>query len=264
VRSRIRIRCLRTGKSVNLLGRDFGLLARQRTLLGEGGLSGILLFLETLGQEGVEFLGVSTGLDPSGALEGLDGTLALKTLGGDEPLDLRGLGGGFLTLLLNTTTDDVLADIIILGQVEERSDLGGSLGSETAGADSVGETFDLVVSLLDDDKVENRKISADDATSDGLSLALTSLALTVARVTLLEKKTDTLVGEDTLFHGETLLVVTTRDSEDVSLEIITQVVSLDFVADTLVEEVTKLAVIFDVEQLLAASGWVSYVELHGG
>jgi len=81
-------------------------------------------------------------------------------------------------------------------------------------------------------------------------------------MSLLQHQADTQVGKDTLLHGETLLVVTTRDTEDVSLEVITEVVSLDFVTDALVVEVTKLAVIIDVEQLLAASGWVSYVKLH--
>jgi len=137
------------------------------------------LLFEALGEKGVVLFGSGTRLDPTISLEGLEGTLALKTLRGDKTLDLGCLGSGFLSLLLNAATDDVLTDIIFLGQVEESSDLGGSLGSETTGLDGIGESFNFVLSLLDDDKVEDGKVGSDDATADGLTLAFTSLALTV-------------------------------------------------------------------------------------
>lgn len=85
----------------------------------------------------------------------------------------------------------------------------------------VGETGDLLVALLDDAESKDGKVHADDAATDRLSLALTSAAGAVARVTLGEKEADTGRVHDTLLHGETLLVVSTSDTEDVALELIT-------------------------------------------
>ena len=50
---------------------------------------------------------------------------------------------------------------------------------------------------------------------------------TKATRTLVEEELDTAVGEDTLHHGETLLVVAAGDAEDVAGELFTEVVALD-------------------------------------
>ena len=75
--------------------------------------------LDTLGEDslvlGLSILGVlSTALLESQAM-----TLALEDDRGHKALDLGGLGVGLLlgVLGLNLTTDDILANIIILGQV---------------------------------------------------------------------------------------------------------------------------------------------------
>lgn len=78
-----------------------------------------------------------------------------------------------------------------------------------------------------DDEGEHGQIRADDAAADGLALAGTLSALTEALHALLEEKAHTLLGEDTLKHGETLLVVTAGDTEDVSLELIAEGVAGD-------------------------------------
>jgi hypothetical protein len=49
-------------------------------------------------------------LSPS-PLESDPVTLVLETLGGDQPLDLGGLGVGLLALLGDLTTDDELANL---------------------------------------------------------------------------------------------------------------------------------------------------------
>ena len=46
------------------------------------------------------------------------------------------------------------------------------------------------------------------------------------------------VGEDTLAHGKALLVVTTRDTEDVTLELVAEDVGGDFIRDALIVERT--------------------------
>jgi hypothetical protein len=63
---------------------------------------------------------------------------------------------------------------------------------------------------------------------------------------------DTLV-EDTLSHGETLLVVSSGDLEDVALELVAEGVDLDLCAHTLIEEDSALLVIVDLDCLLGSS-----------
>lgn len=60
------------------------------------------------------------------------------------PSGLRlGVRLGSLLLGLNLSADDKLADVVFLGQVEESSDLGSSLGTKALGLNGVGETGDV-------------------------------------------------------------------------------------------------------------------------
>lgn len=84
------------------------------------------------------------------------------------------------------------------------------------------------------------EIRTNDAASDGLSLSFTSLSGSVALVALAHKESNSSLDEDTLLHGETILIVTTSDLEDVSLEFITKSVSFDFLAhSSTVEDGTR-------------------------
>jgi len=69
---------------------------------------------------------------------------------------------------------------------------------------------------------------------------------------------------DTLLHGETLLVVATGDSEDVSLPLVTDTVTRHLLTHATVHEHAKTALIFDLDELLGAVGWVGNVQLHVG
>jgi len=120
--------------------------------------------------------------------------------------------------------------IIILGEAEELSDLGSTLGAETLGVHDVGQAGDIVVALLDDAESEHGQIHGDDAATDGFTLALTSTAGAVAGVALREQETDTGWVHDSLLHWETLLVVAAGDSEDVALEFISNTVTWDLCA----------------------------------
>ena len=79
-------------------------------------------------------------------------------------------------------------------------------------------------------------VGRDDASTDRLPLALSLPAGTVAGGSLLEEEADTFAGHDTLLHGETLLVISSRDLEDVSLELIAKHVTLYFLVHALVVE----------------------------
>ncbi len=72
--------------------------------------------------------------------------------------------------------------IVILAEAEEAADLGSTLGTEALGVDDVGKTGEFAVALLDDGEGKDSQVHADDATTDGLSLALTGTAGSVAGV----------------------------------------------------------------------------------
>jgi len=104
----------------------------------------------------------------------------------------------------------------------------------TLGKDSVGQTGELLLSLLDNNSSENTNVTSDNASTDrleqrqqlirgcansdrpsaisvktDLSLPLTSSAGTVARVARRQEQSGTGVQQHTLLHGETLTVVST-------------------------------------------------------
>jgi len=148
--------------------------------------------------------------------------LALDHSWGDQTLDLGGDRPDFTVLDSLVVTDNVLPDVIGGRKVEQLPDVGSPLGSETLWDALVGQSGDLTISLLDNSKIENRQASINNATVDGFTFALTGSAAPVARVSLAEKETHTSSGEDSLLHGETLLVVSTTDTEDVSLEFLSK------------------------------------------
>lgn len=87
------------------------------------------------------------------------------------------------------------------------------------------ESGNILVTFLDNNTGNDTHVGVDDATTSGLLLAFTCASGTVTRMTwtsrsvctraiqpkrtLGHEQLDTLVGQDTLSHGETLLVVTT-------------------------------------------------------
>lgn len=69
------------------------------------------------------------------------------------------------------------------------------------------------------------------------------------------------VCEDTLLHGETLLVVSSSDADDVSLPLITKKIGFDLSSHALLIEHTKLVVIHNFDELLGPRGGVGNVQL---
>ena len=155
-------------------------------------------------------------------------------------LNIRfGIGFSILFLgRLNLPSNDVLPDVVFLGKVEEPPDFSSSLGAEPLGKNIVGQAFHLAFPLFHNNQGENSNIGADNATTDRLAFALTVPAGTVAGVTVGEEESDTVGEENTLLHGETLLVVSTSDTEDISSPLGTQSVGFDFLRDPFVVEDT--------------------------
>lgn len=136
-------------------------------------LGGGLLLLEVLGEE-LLILDVSL----SGGLPGVDLALLVERLSSqslvsDESLDLRSLVEGLVTLL-DLSADNILGDIVLLSESVGLSDLASSLGAESSRLLRVGKTFDFTGTLLENLEGNDAKIRTADATSDGLSLSLTS------------------------------------------------------------------------------------------
>jgi len=221
------------------------LLSLLGTLSDQGHVSGLL---------GLVLLSAST-------LESDTGPLALELLRGDQTLDLWCLGVLLATLGGDGSTDDELAHILLGAEAEELADLGGALWAETHRLGLVGEAGNLLLALLDDDEVQHRQVLGDDASTDRLALHLTSAALAVALASLAEEQTHALWGKNTLHHWETLFVVSSRDAESVSLELIAEGVAIDLLGDTLVEEWQQLLVVINVDGLLRARFGACNVEL---
>lgn len=74
-----------------------------------------------------------------------------------------------------------------------------------------------LITFFDDDQVENAEVGVNDATTDRLALTLTSPAGAVAGVALAEQQAHTSLGQDTLLHGEALLVIASADAHHVAL-----------------------------------------------
>lgn len=123
-------------------------------------------------------------------------TLALETLGCHETLDLGGFGVVLLALLCDGTTDDKFADIVLLVETEELADLGSTLGTEALGVDNIGQSRNLILSLLDDAQGENSQVLSGNGTTDTLALALTGAARSVAAVAIAEEELNTVGEED--------------------------------------------------------------------
>lgn len=204
------------------------------------GVNSVALLSTLVGADGEELGVVSGSLLGGGNLGLLNSkavTLALECDGGDEALDLGGLPLALAALLGgNLTVDDELTDVVLLGEVEELADLAGALGAEATGDGAVGKPGDGGLTRLGDDEGKGAQISTNDASTDGLATALTSAAGAVARVTSGEEEAGTASEEDTLLHGETLLVVTTGDLEDEALPLVAEEISLNLLTHTLIVE----------------------------
>jgi len=218
------------------------------TLAGSALLGGV--FLEEL----LVGLGsVARGLD-SVDLSSLEGHLSADSLLGDHTLNMGGLPVGLVTgLVLDLTVDNVLADIIeLLVKVESADNSHASLSSESVGTLDVIASGNVGVTLLDNAEGDDGKIGAGDASTDGFTLALSGSTGSVGSSLLSEENAGSSVNEDTLLHGETLLVVSSSDSEDVALVGVSEELSVDFLAHSLVEERTDEFLFVDFDFLVSA------------
>jgi len=201
----------------------------------------------------------------SAALEGVQVTTALETHGCNEPLDFGCLGIRFGILLLTALhlpPNNILPDIILLAQIEELPNLSRPLRSQSLRQHIIRQARNLTLTLFHDDQTQHSNIRSDDAAPNGFALALARAAGTVAGVAVGEKELDSVGEEDTLFHGESLFIVTACDAEDIALPFVAERVSGNLLGDFLIIENAVSLLIINVNELLFPSSGVGDVELH--
>lgn len=170
-------------------------------------------------------------------------TLALHSTGGNQPLNLGCLGVPLLVpLSRNLTTNNVLAHIILLGQVEHLPNVTRPLGTQTLGNLRIRQPRDIRFTLLDNYQRQGRNIAGDNASTNGFTFTFTRTTRTVAGVAFGKKETDSTGFEDTLLHGETLFVVSAGDFEDVAFEFVAEGVAFDVLRHALFVEDTAIVV----------------------
>lgn len=130
--------------------------------LGDSGLG----LRDSLGQQGCVLGSVLLLLLSVPSLDGESMSLVLESLRGHQSLDLWCLCVCLLALLGDFTSDDKLSDIVLFRQVEESSNLGGPLWSETLWLRYVGETWDVGLTLLDNREGEDGEVVSGDASTD--------------------------------------------------------------------------------------------------
>ena len=72
--------------------------------------------------------------------------------------------------------------------------------------------------LLDDNQVEHRQVAVNNTSTDRLSLSVSLPSWSVTGLSLSQQQTCSAIGEYSLLHGETLLVVSTGDADNISLQ----------------------------------------------
>lgn len=158
------------------------------------------------------------------------------------------------------TGDNKLANIIFLGEIEQFPDVVGSFRSQSAGNGAIGQSLDGFTGLRHD-QVQDRNIVTDNATTDGFPFAFTLSTGPVGLVSLLTQQTDAVIAEDTLSHGETLFVIATTDTENVSVEFFSQDTPVHFLGHAAVVEILEPAFVVNLENLLFPGAGTSDVDL---
>ena len=193
-----------------------------------GGAGLLLLLLQLL-----HALLVGSGLLASGLLAGvlaspldgaLVGALVAETQVGDQALDLGRLVV-LVAVVLELAAHHELPHVVLLAQTEQLADVARTLRTQAAGLRRrlVRQTRDLVLALLHDHQVQHADVRAHDAAAHRLALALTLrvssspethvATSTVAGHSVGEEKTHTVVAQNSLLHGEALLVVSSGNAE---------------------------------------------------
>ena len=183
----------------------------------------------------------------------------------DEALNAWSLYARLLSLLLHLAANNKAADVVLTPEVEQLADFARALGAQAAGVGNVSDALDGGCTYLGDDDIEARNIRPNNAPANALLAALTWAATecTEANGATLQQQRHTAGCQDTLNHGESLLVLTTLEVEGVPSELWPEQRTIDFVAKAVVVDVgLAQRVVTDVELLDGSVARISDVDLH--
>ena len=140
-------------------------------------------------------------------------TLVAQSTVGHQTLDLGSLVV-LVSVVLEHTAHHELAHVVLLRQTEQLADVACSLRTQTTGLRGrlVRQTRNLLLALLHDHQVQHANVRTHDAAAHRLSLSLSSAASAVARTAVRQQKAHTVIAQNTLLHGEALLVVSSRNA----------------------------------------------------
>ena len=246
-----------------MFGSKLGRLAR-RSSLGNKRPTSFSLFGESLGNNLLVGSSFFLASKDGGHLFRLVTSLALQHQGSYETLNLGSLASFSALLVGKGTRNNVLANIVIFGQVEQLANVVGPLGTQATGDGIVGQTRDILLSLLGNDQVKDRNIMSNDASTDGLALTLSDTARAVGLVSLLTEDSNTVVGQDTLTHGKALFVVSSGDAKNISFEFFSQNASLNLLGHAALVEALETLFVINFKDLLHARGGARNIKLRNG
>lgn len=87
--------------------------------------------------------------------------------------------------------DDVLADVVFLGEIEELANVAGAFRSETTWNVDVGQSGNFLLAFANDNQRQSREVGIDDASANGFTFALSGTTWTIARMSFLQEQADT-------------------------------------------------------------------------
>jgi len=160
---------------------------------------------------------------------------------------------------LKWSSQHVLTHVVFLRQIEQFPDLGRAFRSQSTRNSGIGQAGNILFTFLYDDQTQNRQICVYDAAANRFSLSLTRSSRTIARMALAQQQTDALIRQNALLHRKALLVVSTADTEDISLPLIAQRCSIDFLRQTFIVENANFLFIFEVKDFLTTGSGIRYV-----
>ena len=154
-------------------------------------------------------------------------------------------------LALESSSNDVLLDksscvnSFSLGNTEKLPDTRSPLWTKSLGHNCIGKPGDLLLALLGNDAGEHADVRTNNAASNRSSLSLTFSGCSIALGSRGEEESDPTIGEDTLLHGKTIVVIATGDLENISFELFSKIIGFNFLSHSLFEEMSPAIGIVD-------------------
>lgn len=180
--------------------------------------------------------------------------LSEKALRSYKALDLGGTSA-LLVSLDNLTTDNEVANIIVFVEFKELANARGTLGSKATRELDICDAFDRLSTTLRNGNIEDRDIRINDATADGATDAFAIATSGEALGFGVDEKSNTTVQSDTLVHSKPLFVMSTSDLENVSLILVIEHFTIEFLSHAFVDKRTAATLIFNQEGFFVHQCW---------